>query len=95
MPAGSNSPEAAAVEAAFVQRVQILYQSLATNLGDLPNSERKAVEAFKTGLSIARRARELALKAIGAAPAAVGEAATAARHFIKPRNAKHTRKSRA
>ena len=32
MPSGRSSPEADAVDAAFKQRVQILYQTLATNL---------------------------------------------------------------
>jgi hypothetical protein len=66
MPSGRTSPEADAADAAFMQRVQILYQTLATNLGDSPGSERKGVQAFKKGLSIARRARELALEAIEA-----------------------------
>ncbi len=96
MSAGGISTEANAVEAAFVQRVQILYQSLATNLGDLPNSERKVVEAFMTGLNIARRARELALKAIGVTPMAASvETATVARVAVKPRAPKRARKSRA
>ena len=38
MPAASNSTESNAVEAAFMQRVQMLYQTLATNLTDSPNA---------------------------------------------------------
>jgi hypothetical protein len=92
MPASSNSTEADAVEAAFVQRVQTLYQHLATNLTDSPNSERKAVEAFKKGLMIARRARELALEAIEERPTTT---VVVARGAVKPRKAKGARKYRA
>lgn len=93
MPSGRSSPEADAVDAAFMQRVQILYQTLATNLGDSPNSERKAVEAFKTGLAIARRARELAFQAVEMTPTvAVVEAMTVTRSTVKPPNAKRASK---
>jgi hypothetical protein len=93
MPSGRTSPEADAADAAFMQRVQILYQTLATNLGDSPGSERKGVQAFKKGLSIARRARELALEAIEAKSiAAVLEATTAARATAKPRKSRGARK---
>jgi len=93
MPAGSNSTEANAIEAAFAQRVQLLFQILATNLTDSPNSERKAVEAFKNGMSIARRARELALQAVAAKrTAAVVEAVTETRATAKPRKAKRERR---
>jgi hypothetical protein len=93
MPSGRSSPEADAVDAAFMQRVQILYQTLATNLGDSPGSERKAVEAFKKGLTIARRARELALQAVEATSGvAVVEAMTITRSTVKPRKSKRARK---
>jgi hypothetical protein len=69
---------------------------LATNLTDSPNSERKAVEAFKKGLMIARRARELALEAIEERPTTtVVVARTTARGAVKPRKAKGARKYRA
>jgi hypothetical protein len=76
-----------------MQRVQILYQTLATNLTDSPNAEQKAVEAFKKGLSTARRARDLALQAVEAKPmAAVAEAVTVTRDTAKPRKAKRGHK---
>jgi hypothetical protein len=92
MPLGRSSPEADAVEAAFIQRVQILYQTLATNLGDSPGSERKAVEAFKKGLTIARRGRELALQVVETTSGvAVVEAMTVSRSTVKPRKSKRAR----
>ena len=93
MPTARSGPEADAVEAAFSLRVQILYQTLATNLTDSPNSERQAVEAFKKGLTRARRARELALQAVEATPAAaVVEAMTVTRSTVKPRKTTRARK---
>jgi hypothetical protein len=93
MPAASNSTESNAVEAAFMQRVQILYQTLATNLTDSPNAEQKAVGAFRKGLGTARRARDLALQAVAAEPmAAVAEAVAVTRDTAKPRKAKRGRK---
>lgn len=94
MPAGSNNVEAAAIAAAYAQRVQILYQTLATNLGDTPGSEQKAVEAFTRGFGIAKRARELALNALGAPAAVTMDVAVKAMDTAKPRTTKRARKPR-
>jgi len=96
MPAMSHDTEADAVEAAFGQRVQVLYQTLGTNLVVSPNAERTAIEAFRKGLEIARRTRELALRAIEETPAAsAATARMAARNAVPPRKAARARKSRA
>jgi hypothetical protein len=70
MPNPSNSPEAAAIEAAYETHVQTLFRSLITNLGDQPVShetDQQSVAKFTAGLSIAKRAKQLALSAVGPA----------------------------
>jgi hypothetical protein len=66
MPAAGNSVEAAAIEAAYEARIQTLFLGLATNLGDAPASEQQNVDRFTKGLNTAKRARQLALNAVGA-----------------------------
>jgi hypothetical protein len=70
MPNPSNSPEAAAIEAAYETHVQTLFRSLITNLGDQPvshESDQQSVAKFTAGLNIAKRAKQLALSAVGPA----------------------------
>jgi hypothetical protein len=65
--AGDNV-EARVIEEAFEERVRVLFMGLATNLGDMPVShktEQQCIDTFKTGLNTAKKARRLALDAVG------------------------------
>jgi hypothetical protein len=73
MPNPSNSQETAAIEAAYQAHVQTLFRSLITNLGDQVvshQSDQQSLDKFKVGLNIAKRAKQLALNAVGPALAA-------------------------
>ena len=73
MPNPSNSPEAAAIEAAYHAHVELLFKSLITNLGDQVvshQSDQQSLDKFKAGLNIAKRAKRLALNAVAPALAA-------------------------
>ena len=73
MPNPSNSPEAAAIEAAYRAHVEVLFKSLVTNLGDQVvshQSDQQSLDKFKAGLNIAKRAKQLALSAVAPALAA-------------------------
>jgi hypothetical protein len=73
MPNPSNSPEAAAIEAAYRAHVELLFKSLVTNLGDQVvshQSDQQSLDKFKAGLNIAKRAKRLALSAVAPALAA-------------------------
>jgi hypothetical protein len=66
----SNSPETAAIEAAYRAHVELLFKSLVTNLGDQVvshQSDQQSLDKFKAGLNIAKR---LALNAVTPALAA-------------------------
>src|SRR5205823_12068491 len=68
MPASSSGPEAAAIEAAYGAQVQLLFAKLITNIGDEPtthDTDQQCLDRFSKGLAIARRARQLALGAVG------------------------------
>jgi len=70
MPNPSNSPEAAAIEAAYQAHVELLFKSLVTNLGDQVvshQSDQQSLDKFKAGLNIAIRAKRLALNAVAPA----------------------------
>jgi hypothetical protein len=69
-----SSSEAAAIDSAYGARLQSLFTQLATNLGDhVP--EQQSLDRFNTGLSYARRARQLALSAVpSSAPLATTQA---------------------
>jgi hypothetical protein len=75
MPNPSNSPETAAIEAAYRTQVELLFKSLVTNLGDQVvshQSDQQSVDKFKVGLNIAKRAKQLALNAVApASPARI------------------------
>ena len=63
----SNSPETAAIEAAYRAHVELLFKSLVTNLGDQVvshQSDQQSLDKFKAGLNIAKRAKRLALNAV-------------------------------
>src|SRR5262245_52920105 len=78
MPEGSRSAEVTAIEGAYQDRVRTLYTQLATNLGDAPvthRTEQQCVDQFKTGLNVAKRARQLALDAVGAEMPAIASLA--------------------
>jgi hypothetical protein len=67
MPSPSNSPETAAIEAAYRAHVELLFKSLVTNLGDQVvshQSDQQSLDKFKVGLNIAKRAKQLALNAV-------------------------------
>jgi hypothetical protein len=69
----NNSPETAAIEAAYRAQVELLFKSLVTNLGDQVvshQSDQQSLDKFKAGLNIAKRAKRLALNAVTPAPAA-------------------------
>ena len=73
MPNPSNSPEAAAIEAAYRAHVELLFKSLVTNLGDQVvshQSDQQSLDKFKAGLNIARRAKRRAMSAVVPALAA-------------------------
>ena len=56
--------EASAIEAAFEEQVGILFKGLVTNLGDAAvthKTEQQCLDMFKTALSLARKAKQIAL----------------------------------
>jgi hypothetical protein len=67
----NSSPEASAIEDAYHERIGSLFGVLATNLGDMPvthSTEQQCVDKFKAGFNNLRKAKQLALAALGAAP---------------------------
>jgi Domain of unknown function (DUF1330) len=67
--------EADLVESAFEDEVKLLYKNLCVGLNDVggvprPADEQQCLQRFKTGLTLARRARELALSAVTPAASA-------------------------
>src|SRR5262245_11832580 len=67
----NSNPEATAIEEAYHDRIGSLFNVLATNLGDMPvthRTEQQCVEMFKAGFNNARKARQLALVVVAAAP---------------------------
>jgi len=63
-----TSVEARAVEAAYEAQVQALFKQLVTGLSDLggtPQAEKESLKRFAIGLGHAKRARDLALGAVG------------------------------
>ena len=69
--ADSNNPEASAIEVAYNDRISSMFGVLVTNLGDKPathSTEQQCVDKFKAGLDNLRKAKQLALAALGTAP---------------------------
>ena len=67
----NSNPEAGAIEDACHDRIESLFNVLTTNLGDMPvthRTEQQCVEMFKAGFNNARKARQLALAVVAAAP---------------------------
>ena len=65
--ANATSPEATAIEAAYDDQVQALFKVLFINLGNEPVShetDQQCVAKFTAGLNVAKRAKDLALKAV-------------------------------
>jgi hypothetical protein len=67
--------EADLVESAFEDEVKLLYKNLCVGLNGVggvprPADEQQCLQRFKTGLTLARRARELALSAVTPAASA-------------------------
>ena len=70
----SGKAESSAIEDAYADQVKTLYKVLVSNLIDSSGSgdgEKRSLDRFSAGLRVARKARELALKATAAAPAEV------------------------
>jgi hypothetical protein len=65
MPNNSNS-EADAIQEAYNDRLGLLFGTLFTNLGD-KSTEQQSIDRFRAGLSNLRKAKQLALAAVGAA----------------------------
>jgi hypothetical protein len=66
----NSSPEADAIQEAFLEYFKTLFVNLATSLGNQPvthETDQKCLDRFVTGMAAARRAKELALSAVGAA----------------------------
>jgi hypothetical protein len=66
------SPEGALIQAAYQDQVKALFAALFVNLQQAPithMSDQQCVDKFGTGIKIAKRARDLALNALGASPA--------------------------
>ena len=67
--------ETDAISEAYLSRVQTLYLGLVTNLGD-GRAETESVQAFTKGLNLAKRAKELALGALGPGPSTAARRTT-------------------
>jgi hypothetical protein len=82
--------EADLVEAAFEDEVKLLYTKLCVGLNDVggvprPAEEQQCLQRFKLGLTLARRARELALSAVEpAAPVRIAAQAESQLLRIEP-----------
>jgi hypothetical protein len=76
------SPGVAAIQAAYQEQVQNLFKVFTANLGDeavTRENDQKCVEKFVRGITIAKRAKELALAAVaGVSP---GKAAATRKKF--------------
>ena len=67
----SNSPEVSAIEDAYHDHIGSLFNVLATNLSGMPvthSTERECVDMFKAGFNNAKKAKQLALAVVSAAP---------------------------
>ena len=64
MPNSSSSSEANAIEEAYAEQIRGLFKVLFTNLIDAPGSDQQSAAKFAAGLSLAKRARNLALGVI-------------------------------
>jgi hypothetical protein len=64
MPGISSSAEASAIEDAYSEQIRGLFKVLFTNLIDQPGSDQQSASRFATGMTRAKRARDLALAAI-------------------------------
>ena len=64
MPSFSSSAEASAIEDAYAEQIRGPFKILFTNLIDQPGSDQQSASRFATGMTRAKRARDLALAAI-------------------------------
>lgn len=67
MPNPGNISEVSAIDAAYQGEIQALFKVLIKKLIDEPNShetDQQCLSKFTAGLSVARRARQLALSAV-------------------------------
>lgn len=65
----NSSPEADAIEEAYLEHLKTLFLNLTTSLGEEPvthETDQKCLARFLTGMAAARRAKELALGAVAA-----------------------------
>jgi hypothetical protein len=68
VPSASSTPEAAAIDAAYQDQVKLLFSGLCTNLSQQPvthQTDQECVDKFTAGFQVAKRARQLALNAVG------------------------------
>jgi hypothetical protein len=66
-----DSVEVIAIEDAYNDWIHHLFDVLATNLGDMPithRTEQQCVEMFRAGFNNAKKAKQLALAVVAAAP---------------------------
>jgi hypothetical protein len=74
----SQKTEAEAIEGAYQEKLGSLFDSLVRTMMEWSNDakgEQRSVEQFTRGLKFARRARELALTAVGAPPSVAATSA--------------------
>ena len=67
MPSSDKSPEATAIDAAYQEHIGALFKILIENLIRVPSShetDQQCVDRFVAGLHVAKRARQLALRAV-------------------------------
>ena len=72
MPNPKDSSEVSAIEAAYTAEIQELFKVLLRNLILEPNSpeaDQQSLSKFTAGLSVAKRARQLAVGAVAPSPA--------------------------
>jgi hypothetical protein len=89
------TPEPVLVQSAYEDQVKLLYKELCVGLsaiGGVPSAgeEQQCLQRFKTGLGLARRAKELALTAF---PPPVPTVAALAAEAPKPRRSRKAQSS--
>lgn len=90
-----STPEPDLVQSAYEDQVELLYKELCAGLnavGGIPSpvDEQQCLARFKLGLTLARRARELALSAL---PPAISTGGASSAHAAKSRRGGRARPS--
>jgi hypothetical protein len=71
MPDSDDGSEVSAIEEAYKDHIGSLFGVLTTSLGTMPvthKTEQQCVDMFKAGLNNAKKAKQLALAVVAAAP---------------------------